>query len=52
MKQIQLIKTKFVNKFERLVNETLANLPNSEFVGAFTRGGGTIWAIIQYEKKE
>lgn len=52
MKQIHLIRTKAVNKVEELVNEALANLPNSEFIETFSRGGGTIWAVIQYEKED
>jgi len=51
MKQVTIIRTKVVNKFEKIINEALENLPNSELVGTFDRGGGTIYAIIQYEKE-
>ena len=51
MKQVAILKTKVVNKFEVLINEALTNLPNSEVVGTFDRGGGTIYAIIQYDKQ-
>ena len=50
MKQIHIVRTKVVNKLEALVNEALVELPNSELVETFSRGGGTIWAVIQYEK--
>ena len=51
MKQVHVIRTKIIGKLEELVNEALANLPNSEFVETLNRGGGTIWAVIQYEKE-
>ena len=50
IKQIHIIRTKLINKLEGVINEALANLPNSEFIETFDRGGGTIWAVIQYEK--
>ena len=52
MKQIHIIRTKLVNKLEDLINEALSSLPNSEFIETFNRGGGTIWAVIQYEPKD
>jgi len=49
MKQVEFVKVKSVSKLERSINEKLSQIPNSELAAVFTRGGGNVWAVIQFD---
>ncbi|MFW9930971.1 MAG: hypothetical protein ACFFD1_16400 [Candidatus Thorarchaeota archaeon] len=51
MKQVEFVKVKTVSKLEQAINEHLQQIPNSELAAVFTRGGGNVWAVIQFEKE-
>ena len=51
MKQVEFLRVKTVNKLENSINERLRQIPNSELAAVFTRGGGNVWAVIQFDRE-
>ena len=51
MKQVEFLKLNTVKKLENSINERLKQIPNSELAAIFTRGGGNVWAVIQFDKE-